>query len=136
MELLGCPTSPELKFPKIPILRSGKLFWNSFFHKKLLHFWRDLIESCSQHILFFSNSNFEIQKFLPKSVTKVKNRWFPMIFDDLELAFVAISAIKCLLSSELKIWRCTTCVFFFEWKKPEFRFNFLAVAPSTNFLCR
>ena len=50
-----------------------------FFIKKLLHFWRDLIESCSQHILFFPITILRFKTFHRKAVTKVKNQVFPMV---------------------------------------------------------
>ena len=54
--------SPELKIRKSSISSVGELNWDHFFRKKLLQIRRDLVESFSRHILFFSDSNSEIQK--------------------------------------------------------------------------
>ena len=51
-----------------------------FVTKKQYQIWRDLIESYSQHILKFYDSNSKSKKNLRKSVTKVKNQGFSMDF--------------------------------------------------------
>ena len=53
----------KLKIPKIPMFSSKKLLWNLFVTSKLYQIWRDLVESYSQHILKFSNSNSEFENF-------------------------------------------------------------------------
>ena len=45
--------------------------------RKTPRIWRDLVESYSRHILKLPNSNSEFYFFARKSVTKVKNQWYP-----------------------------------------------------------
>ena len=61
--MVGWLTSPELKIPKIPIFNLQKLDWNWPPAQKTPRKWRDLGESFSQHILFFSDSNFKSKNF-------------------------------------------------------------------------
>ena len=79
---------------------SKKLLWNLFVTSKLYQIWRDLVESYSQHILKFSNSNYEFLFFSSQISKKSEKSRTYKKKPEIYLWFVMT------LKNETIWWRC------------------------------